>query len=61
MTNNLYDGWLERMALKFLENPDNEVIIFLEDSRNNLVFVAIQTYGLEKVIEDLTWKIDNLR
>jgi hypothetical protein len=61
MTNDIYEGWLTRMAFKFLENPDNEVIFFLEDTKNNLVPVMIQTYGLEKVIEDLTWKIDNLR
>jgi hypothetical protein len=49
------------MGLKFLENPDNEVIIFLEDHKNNLIPVMIQTYGLEKIISDLTETIDSLR
>jgi hypothetical protein len=57
----IYEGWLKRMALKFLENPDNEVIIFLEDHRNNLIPVMIQTHGLSKVIRDLTKTIDSLR
>jgi hypothetical protein len=56
-----YRDWLKRMALKFLENPDNEVIIFLEDHKNNLIPVMIQTYGLEKIIHDLTKTIDSLR
>ncbi len=56
-----YGDWLKRMALKFLENPDNEVIIFLEDHKNNLIPVMIQTYGLEKIIHDLTKTIDSLR
>lgn len=61
MINDLYDDWLDRMALRFLENPDNEVVIFLEDTRSNLIPVMIQTYGLEKVIDDLTNAINNLR
>lgn len=56
-----YRDWLKRMALKFLENPDNDVVIFLEDHRNNLIPVMIQTHGLGKVIHDLTKTIDSLR
>jgi hypothetical protein len=58
---NHYQDWLKRIGLKFLENPDNEVIIFLEDHKNNLIPVMIQTYGLEKIISDLTETIDSLR
>jgi hypothetical protein len=61
MINDIYEGWLTRMALKFLEHPDNEVVFFLEDTKNNLIPVMIQTYGLEKVIDDLTNTIDSLK
>jgi hypothetical protein len=57
----IYEGWLKRMALKFLENPDNEVVIFLEDHRNNLIPAMIQMHGLSKVMRDLTKTIDSLR
>ena len=57
----IYEGWLKRMALKFLENPDNEVVIFLEDHRNNLIPVMIQMHSLNKVMRDLTKTIDSLR
>lgn len=61
MTNKLYEEWLERMSLKFLEHPDNEVIIFLENTHNNLISIAILEYGLEQVINDLTKTVDSLR
>jgi hypothetical protein len=64
MTNDLYSiyrGWLERMALKFLEHPDNHVVIFLEETHNNLTPIMIEKNGLEKVIADLTETIDSLR
>jgi hypothetical protein len=57
----IYEEWLERMSLKFLEHPDNEVILFLDTTHSNLTPIMIETYGLKRVIIDLTKTIDSLR
>lgn len=60
-SSHIYKSWLRRMALKFLEHPDNEVIFFLEDERNNLIPSMIILYGIDKVVDDLTETILSLR
>jgi hypothetical protein len=57
----IYKDWLKRMALKFLERLDNEVILFLENERNNFIPIMIGLYGMDRVIDDLTKTIDSLR
>jgi hypothetical protein len=56
-----YEKWLERAALEFLENPDNEIEIFLDKMHSNFLVIALQEAGIKKVIKDLTRKIEDLR
>lgn len=62
MTNSqIYEEWLERMSLKFLEHPDNDVVLFLDTTHSNLILVMIESYGLSRIVSDLTKTIDSLR
>jgi hypothetical protein len=58
---NWYQRWLERTALEFLENPDNEIEIFLDKMHSNFLVIVLQETGIKKVIKDLSRKIEDLR
>lgn len=56
-----YNNWLERTALEFLENRDQNLEYFLDRLKSNFVQHFIAEMGISKVLSDLTRKIDELR
>ncbi len=56
-----YLNWLERTALEFLENRDQDLELFLDKLKSNFALHFINEMGVSKVLSDLGEKIQELR